>query len=316
MFVCALALLAAVAAIAQALPSVSPEEARQHLVVAPEAAYPPLAKTARIMGTVRIQLDIDEKGRVSAARVLSGHPMLVQSALDTARQYVYRSFEIKGKPAQVTTEIEISFPAHADPKAQAAEDEFQKNYWPEFDAGKAAYKRGDYATAKEKLEHAEIWADLAGNARWLELSECLELLGSVALDQGDYPQAESLFKRTLALRQAHQKPDEAEIGSALGDLGLVYTYMKRADLAKDYLERAAALYEVRFQKMAADDDVARMMRRGYGYHVAVYSVLLAIMADSLKDPAGMKAECTRALKFREYADRDYGQAIDETCGQR
>ena len=200
-------------------------------------------------------------------------------------------------------------------KAKIAEDEFQKNYWPEFNAGKAAYKRGDYATAKEKLEQAETWADLAGSAKWVELSECLELLGSVALDQGNYPQAETLFKRTLVLRQAHQKPDEAEIGSALGDLGLVYTHMKRADLAKDYLERATAIYEGRFNKLAAGDADVRAMRRGYGYHVAVYSVLLAIMADSLNDPAGMKSECARALKFREYADHGYGQTIDETCGK-
>src|SRR3954467_12248292 len=125
---------------------VSAEEAKQHLMTAPEAVYPPLAKAAHIMGKVRLELDIDEAGVPTRVAVISGHPMLVTSALNASRQYRYRPFEVGGKPSKVQTVVEITFPAKYEQKEVDRENEFQKTYWPNFREGDAAYRRGDLAT--------------------------------------------------------------------------------------------------------------------------------------------------------------------------
>lgn len=65
--------------------------------VAPEAeidtvfapTYPPLARMARITGDVRVDLGIRPDGKVESAEVVSGHAMLKQAALDSARKSTY-----------------------------------------------------------------------------------------------------------------------------------------------------------------------------------------------------------------------------------
>ena len=47
--------------------------------------YPPLARQARIIGDVKIQLRIRRDGAIESAEVISGHPMLKQAALDSAQ---------------------------------------------------------------------------------------------------------------------------------------------------------------------------------------------------------------------------------------
>ncbi len=64
------------------------QEAKLVHKVAP--VYPLLAKQAGIQGTVRVQLILDKEGVVKEVSVLSGHPLLVQAALDAVRQWRYQ----------------------------------------------------------------------------------------------------------------------------------------------------------------------------------------------------------------------------------
>lgn len=48
--------------------------------------YPPLARGARIMGDVEIKLSIRKDGSVASSEMISGHPMLKQAALESARK--------------------------------------------------------------------------------------------------------------------------------------------------------------------------------------------------------------------------------------
>ena len=51
-----------------------------------DPTYPPLARQARIEGEVDLMLAILKDGTVESAVVVSGHPMLTQSALDSAQR--------------------------------------------------------------------------------------------------------------------------------------------------------------------------------------------------------------------------------------
>ena len=54
-----------------------------------EPAYPPLAKQARISGTVYLKLTIASDGTSQRMEVISGHPLLVPSALEAVRQWAW-----------------------------------------------------------------------------------------------------------------------------------------------------------------------------------------------------------------------------------
>jgi TonB family protein len=74
---------------------------------APE--YPPLAKTAHIQGTVRMEVVIDKDGTIADIKVLSGHPLLIESALEAVSRWRYQPTYLNGKPVEVMTEVEINF---------------------------------------------------------------------------------------------------------------------------------------------------------------------------------------------------------------
>jgi len=71
--------------------------------------YPPLARQTRISGTVRLHAIISKDGSVQQLEVLSGHPLLVQAALDAVRQWKYRPTTLNGEPVEVDTTIDVIF---------------------------------------------------------------------------------------------------------------------------------------------------------------------------------------------------------------
>ncbi len=71
--------------------------------------YPALAKQARIQGTVRLQAVIAKNGSIVELQVLSGHPLLVQAALDAVKQWRYRPTLLNGEPVEVVTTIDVVF---------------------------------------------------------------------------------------------------------------------------------------------------------------------------------------------------------------
>src|SRR5450759_3788905 len=55
-------------------------------------AYPPVAREARVQGTVVLQAVIGKDGTIQDLSVISGHPMLIQAALDAVKQWRYKPY--------------------------------------------------------------------------------------------------------------------------------------------------------------------------------------------------------------------------------
>ena len=79
------------------------------LLAQPQPVYPPLARQARIQGNVVLHAIIDKDGRVGELQVISGHPLLVQSALDAVKNWRYQPTQLNGDPVEVDTTITVSF---------------------------------------------------------------------------------------------------------------------------------------------------------------------------------------------------------------
>lgn len=71
--------------------------------------YPPLARSARIQGQVILQAVISKQGAIENLKVVAGHPMLVQAAIDAVRQWRYRPYVLNNEPVEVETQITVNF---------------------------------------------------------------------------------------------------------------------------------------------------------------------------------------------------------------
>jgi protein TonB len=71
--------------------------------------YPPLARTARVEGTVVLECTIDWEGRIGAIRILSGHPLLNGAAADAVRNWSYTPTLLNGVPVSVLMTVTVDF---------------------------------------------------------------------------------------------------------------------------------------------------------------------------------------------------------------
>jgi TonB family protein len=82
---------------------------QQSLISQPKPVYPPLAKAARVQGTVTFEAVIDVDGRIMNLHLVSGPPLLVQAAMQAVQQWVYKPTLLNGNPVQVVTTIDVNF---------------------------------------------------------------------------------------------------------------------------------------------------------------------------------------------------------------
>ena len=63
----------------------------------------------RTPGTVKLQLDIDENGKLRAAKALKGRPELVGPAFKMLRDYKFAPAQSEGKPLRSALDLELNF---------------------------------------------------------------------------------------------------------------------------------------------------------------------------------------------------------------
>jgi len=79
------------------------------LVYGPKPGYPVLARQARISGSVHLAAVIGTDGHILDLRATAGHPLLVGSAIEAVKHWVYRPTLLNGDPVEVVTEITVTF---------------------------------------------------------------------------------------------------------------------------------------------------------------------------------------------------------------
>jgi len=71
--------------------------------------YPPIAKAARVSGTVVLQATISKTGSIENLRVVNGPAMLQQAALDAVKTWRYRPYLLNNEPVEVETTVNVIF---------------------------------------------------------------------------------------------------------------------------------------------------------------------------------------------------------------
>lgn len=124
-----------------------------------EPDYPTLAKAARVFGDVDVEVLIDENGDVIAAKAVSGHPLLKDSAVSAARGWKFSKTQLGGVPVKVAGTLTFTFSLPADkpsPDSSANGD---------IDEARKAVITNAYSPeAHLKLAHAYVARDMSEEA--------------------------------------------------------------------------------------------------------------------------------------------------------
>jgi periplasmic protein TonB len=71
--------------------------------------YPRMAIMTRTQGVVLLHAIIGRDGSIKQLQVVSGHPLLIQAALDAVQQWKYRPYLLNGEPVEVETQVTVNF---------------------------------------------------------------------------------------------------------------------------------------------------------------------------------------------------------------
>ena len=72
-------------------------------------SYPPLAREARIQGTIVLQAEISKEGDIATLELISGPIELAGSAVSAVRKWKYKPYELNGQPVAVLTQITVNY---------------------------------------------------------------------------------------------------------------------------------------------------------------------------------------------------------------
>lgn len=121
--------------------------------------YPAIAKAARVQGTVVFQIQVGTTGKVESTKVLSGPPMLQQSAIDCVKLWTFHPFEKDGVPVAASGNVSIEFSLGKDGPTPK-EDEVASRYFPlSNQCRKALSAHSDYPAAADVCKSAADAAD-------------------------------------------------------------------------------------------------------------------------------------------------------------
>lgn len=216
-----------------------------------EPVYPPLAKAARVSGSVVVEVTVDEEGNVTVARTISGHPLLKDSAREAAQEWKFKPTLLSGVPVKVIGAITFNFNLGVEPdEIEALVKEVRKNpsssdahyrlgsayrewvmYEEAIDELKEAIRiKPAFVAAHSKLGDAFLKlrrydeaADAYATAIRLDPQNLEAILGSgmVATLSSRYDDAIANFKRALEL--------DPKAASTLFCLGITYSAMGRKE---------------------------------------------------------------------------------------
>ena len=109
-------------------------------------------------------------------------------------------------------------------------------------AGQQAYQQADYAEAEKQFEAALKEAEAFGPDD-VRLATSLNELGLVYDAQGNYGEAEPLYKRALPILEKALGPEHPNVAASLNNFAELYRKQGRYEAAKPLYKRALAVLE-------------------------------------------------------------------------
>jgi TonB family protein len=218
-----------------------PEVASQNLVKQVDPTVPQLAKTMEIGGTVVVDVTISIEGKVSAEKVISGHPILMMAFLEALKKWEYKPFLRDGKPVTVITRVEWTFPSI--PRT-STEEKAMHDYYPAFQECYALVHAQKNAEAERKCSEAVKLADQLPANRISERGSSRTFLAHALFHQRRFDEAIPLYQKALEIRASLEDQDrDADFAGTNANLARAYFVTGQLDKAEPLYARAITVYE-------------------------------------------------------------------------
>ncbi len=293
-------------ALGQSLPHVQTEEAEKHLVSSPSPVYPTFAEQTHISGDVVLEIVIAADGKTSVRRVISGHPLLLQAAINAVQGWRFQPFIIEGKPSAVVTAVIVVFGNNGIQNAAAqVQIRFQYDFWNTENLARTALAKGDLPGAEEHLTKAhELLGPVADNpSNNRERVQWFVDAGDLSRAKQRHEEAEQSYHKGLELLQKRDK-EAPEIAAVLAKLGALYAAEKRYDLARENYSHSIATYRKNFKRAGSNNPNARQI---FGEEIAKESWILSGVEREVNNYPEAINQCRTVLEFQDFlnaADRD------------
>ncbi len=219
--------------------AVPQEVANQNLINKVEPVVPPLAKLAGVGGKVVADITISPEGNVESVKFVSGHPILVQSAIDAIKQWKYRPFLKDSQPTAAKTRVEVSFASAMSEHERLARQE----YFPVLRKCMELVNAGNYSQGEKTCSEAVRLSEKLPPDVVAERSPARTFLGHSLLLQGRVKEAIRLYSEVLELDEKHRKPNDADLASDYANLGRAYFRSGDLDKADGLYSRAVETFE-------------------------------------------------------------------------
>ncbi len=270
--------------------ALSAERAAQNLTNKVNPTYPALAKATRIQGHVRLAVVISKTGNVESVKVVSGHPMLVPSAVEAVKKWQYKPFLVNGQPVAVKTEIEVPFSMGIPEADLKKEQEAADSYFKQEDKCRELVRSKQYGDSESTCRTAVELVEKLSADRQNERRLAYQFLGHSLLFQKKFSDALVPYQKELTIAQASLRPYEAELGYAYHDMAL-------ALFATGDLQQSRSDYETAISTLeqARDHIESPFLKNEYSGTMKTvlqeYAVLLRRSGDSVgADAAELRAK--------------------------
>jgi len=194
--------------------TVQAKDAEQNLVKKVAPVYPPLPRQARIQGIVKIEVLISKTGTVDSYKVLNGHPLLVQAAINAVKQWQYKPFLVDDQPVTASTVVEVPFSLGIPEPKQEAWLTDNQTYFRREEECRAFLKERRFAEAEASCRSLIQLSEKLSLEQQMERMTANELSGRALYQLNKFAEALIFFQRELAIGIARLKPTDAELGYA------------------------------------------------------------------------------------------------------
>lgn len=271
--------------------SVSASDAASHVISRLRCSYPSAAKDAGITGTVKLKVRINEQGRVTAAKALSGDASLKTAGIGCAELTQYSPFLFEGRPEPVLAEVEITFPQ--DGSTQVQRDAYARN---RTSAGQLV-SSGNFSAAAALYRENLAVAEKENPVNQPEVAESASDLGHVYLKMSQMPEAEEALKKAMAAFQAEGVSDGAHIARTEEELAGIYLEQKDFHGAQAWFGRALPVL-LRAKVSAGSPEIERTISTGIAR--ALFGMASANFQSGDMEKANLY--CTRTIAEAKTAD--------------
>lgn len=268
---------------------VSEANASQNLTNKVSPVYPALAKAARIQGDVRLAVVISKTGNVGSVTVVSGHPMLVPSAVEAVKKWQYKPFLVDGQPVAVKTEIEVPFSLGISEADYKKEQDASNDYFKQEKKCRDLLHERQYPDAEQTCKPLIELAAKLPSERRLERLSSYQYVGHADFGQRKFSEALGFYKQELEIAETALKPTDAELAYAYRDVAHGLHGTGDLKQAQPYYEHAISTLE-----QACDHIDSAFLKNEYSRTMKTVLQEYALLLRQSGDSSGADAAEQRA----------------------